>query len=295
MGKAVALDLARKGASLAIVARNKANLEGVIAELKKAAPWPEHQRFKAFSADLTTYTAVKTCFEEVKAWAGVPDIVWQIHGCSFPAFFKDCTPELLEAQLATNYTSVMHIAHVAINMMVDNPPPSGAPKRHIIFTSSSTAFYSFIGYAPYGPAKAAVRSLTDSLRSECLLYDINVACVFPGGITSPGFDEENKTKPEVTRQVEGTDTPQTAEEVSRIAIQRLERGHTLVTTQFISELLRSAAWGGSRRSNLVFDTIMAGVGNLAWWFVLPGHDATVRDYRKKNGVPEKKVVGWTGR
>lgn len=43
------------------------------------------------------------------------------------------------------------------------------------------------------------------MRSELILYGISVHAYFPGTIFSPGLEEENKTKPEITRQIEGTE------------------------------------------------------------------------------------------
>ena len=38
-----------------------------------------------------------------------------------------------------------------------------------------------------------------------ILYDISVHAYFPGTIFSPGLEEENKTKPKITREIEGTE------------------------------------------------------------------------------------------
>lgn len=38
-----------------------------------------------------------------------------------------------------------------------------------------------------------------------MLYDIDVHIAFPGTIFSPGYENENKTKPKVTLKIEETD------------------------------------------------------------------------------------------
>lgn len=45
--------------------------------------------------------------------------------------------------------------------------------------------------------------LADSLRSELLLYGIKIHAYFPGTILSPGFEIEQKTKPRITKEIEG--------------------------------------------------------------------------------------------
>ena len=47
--------------------------------------------------------------------------------------------------------------------------------------------------------------LAETLRSELLLYGISVHAYFPATILSPGFEEENKTKPKITLEIEGAD------------------------------------------------------------------------------------------
>lgn len=47
--------------------------------------------------------------------------------------------------------------------------------------------------------------LAESLRSELILYGISVHAYFPGTILSPGLEEENKTKPKITLEIEGQD------------------------------------------------------------------------------------------
>jgi len=56
--------------------------------------------------------------------------------------------------------------------------------------------------------------LADSLRSELLLYGIDVHVFFPPTMYTPGFDEENKTKPAITRKIESTDEGLTPEQAA---------------------------------------------------------------------------------
>jgi 3-dehydrosphinganine reductase len=96
-----------------------------------------------------------------------------------------------------NYFTALHTAHASIRSMNASPTTSGE-KCHIIFTSFMLEFCPITGYNAYSPAKAAVRSLADGLRQECLLYEIDVYACFPTTIYTPGFEEEQKTKPELT-------------------------------------------------------------------------------------------------
>ena len=56
--------------------------------------------------------------------------------------------------------------------------------------------------------------LADTLQSELMLYGIDVHIYFPNSMFTPGFDEENKTKPEIVKRIEGVEDGQTAEQAA---------------------------------------------------------------------------------
>ena len=64
------------------------------------------------------------------------------------------------------------------------------------------------------PLSYIYAGLADSLRSELLLYGIDVHVFFPPTMYTPGFDEENKTKPAITRKIESTDEGLTPEQAA---------------------------------------------------------------------------------
>lgn len=122
--------------------------------------------------------------------------------------------------------------------MIRSPQESGSPHRKIVFVASLLSFCAIPGWASYAPAKAAIRMLADSLREECFLYDIDIHCIFPGAMSTPGFAEEEKTKPELTRTIEGRTRVESAETVSQRVIKQLESGHVHITYGFIGSLLK---------------------------------------------------------
>lgn len=52
---------------------------------------------------------------------------------------------------------------------------------------------------------ACSSGLAEALQSELILYDIDVHIAFPGTIFSPGLEEENRVKPQVTLKIEESD------------------------------------------------------------------------------------------
>ncbi|KAE8446956.1 hypothetical protein EG329_011438 [Mollisiaceae sp. DMI_Dod_QoI] len=295
MGKSVAIQLAQKGANIIIVARNVGKLEAALAEIKAAATSPSTQRFQYMSADVSDPDDASRIIAESIAWNNgqAPSIVWCIAGASSPGLFIDTPRSVMRAQMDINFWSCVDMAHAILNeWLAPGAADSGKKKgkgeeKHLVFTSSVVAFYPVVGYAPYAPSKAAIKSLSDSLVQECLLYgdEVKVHTVFPGTISSPGLEMENKTKPEITHMLEESDPVQTPDVVAAKAIRGLEKGEYLVTVSWLGSLMRGCAWGGSKRGNWVVDTSMTWLASLVWFFVGKELDGKVRTYGRTHGHP----------
>ncbi|CCD34106.1 hypothetical protein ACHAPC_009312 [Botrytis cinerea] len=288
MGKSVAIQLAKKGANVIIVARNVGKLEKAMVEIKAAALSPSTQSFHYISADVSISTEAARILEEATKFnsSNPPDIVWCIAGTSTPGFFLDTTPQKLRTQMDINYWSCADMAHCILKSWLSTPNLNAEKKdRHLIFTSSVLAFYSVVGYTPYSPTKAAIRSLSDTLYQEVLLYPNppQIHTIFPGTIASPGLEIENQGKPEITHLLEETDPIQTPDEVARNSIRGLERGEYLITVGWLGSMMRACAWGGSRRGNWVLDTLVTWGTSVVWGFVGRDLDGKVRRWGEAKG------------
>lgn len=287
MGRSVARILASKGANVVIVARNVQKLEAALEHIKSSATSPT-QRFHYFSADVTKSSEATRIIDEVTAWndGAAPDVVWCIAGGAHPTLFLETTPEKLRQQMDMNYWSCADMAHAILAQWL-HPSKIQETPRHLIFTSSVLAFYPIVGYIPYSPAKAALRSLSDTLNQELKLYssNIKVHTVFPGSIMTPGFAEENKIKPAITQILEKDDPVQTADEVAEKSIKGLERGEYLITVGLLGTAMRGSAWSGSPRNNWLVDSAMAWVTSIAWPFIQWDLDGKVAKYGKEHGHP----------
>lgn len=183
------------------------------------------------------------------------------------------------------------MAHIILSKWTAPDAPSKGTERHLIFTASSMAFYPVVGYNAYSPAKAAMRNLHDGLTQEIMIYgeDINLHTIFPGNISSPGMENENITKPDVTFKLEESDPPQTPDDVARVSIKGLENGEQLVCTNFLSQVMRAHMWSGIPRNNWLWDTLLTSIVAIAWPFARYDMDSSVRKYGKKHGHPSNYV------
>lgn len=244
---------------------------------------------------------------ETTAWNGgnPPDVVWANAGSSHPFLFIDTPIETLHSQMDINYWAACYLAQATLKSWLkpttsrtDAASAAAMPPRHFIITSSVICFVGLAGYAPYGPAKSALRSLADTLRSETRLYngyrsnnpdkgpatDVEIHICTPGTIFSPGLEQENKTKPAVTKILEESDPRQTEDEVAAAAVKGLERGNYLIATQWLGQLMRAGMLGGSPRNNVLIDTIVTWVTSIVWLFIQPDLESKVFKWGAENQV-----------
>lgn len=165
--------------------------------------------------------------------------------------------------------------------------------KHIIFTGSILSCFAIAGHGTYCPSKFALRALTDALAMEVRLYPdvpMEVHLVLPQSIDTAGYKHENETKPQITLELEGVDSPQPAEEVARSAIAGIEKGHYFVTTSLLGDLCRWGAMSNSPRNNWLLDTIMGWITPFIWAFVMWDMNARVSAWGKKK-KPEAAAKG----
>lgn len=291
MGLSAARQLAAKGANVIIVARNVGKLEEAMLQLKASAKNPSTQRFHYISADVSERGYAAPLIAEAISWNNgkTPDIVWCIAGLATPHLWVDAPLEEARRNMDVNYWGNAEMSHAILNEWLAPTAPIEDEPKHFIFTSSVVAFYSVCGYAPYAPAKAAIRVLADTLAQEVLLYPqkVKIHVVFPGTIQSAGLETENITKPEITHILEEDDPVQSPDVVAKAAISGLEKGQFFVTVAWLGHLMKWGSMSGSPRNNWFIETIMSFVATLAWLIVYPVIKGKITSFAKKKGHPSR--------
>ncbi|TGJ82663.1 hypothetical protein E0Z10_g6099 [Xylaria hypoxylon] len=289
MGRSAARQLAEKGANVILVSRSANKLQEAMAEAKAAARNPQTQRFHYISVDVSKPDYAGPLLTEAIAWNdGKPlDVVWCVAGKSTPDFWVEAPLSVSREHMDLNFWGSAEMAHAVLRLWCAPDAPVVPEPKHLIFTSSVVAFFTIIGYGTYTPAKAALRGLADTLAQELEIYPqkVKLHIVYPGSISSPGFERENKTKPEITSILEESDPVQTPDVVAAAAIRGLEKGHYSITVAFLGSVLRWGSLGGSPRNNWVVDTFMSWIITVVWIFALPDIYSKIRKYGKKNGHP----------
>lgn len=71
----------------------------------------------------------------------------------------------------------------------------------IVLTSSQGGLLGIYGFGAYSATKFAVRGLAEALYMETKHLNINVSLALPADTDTPGFANEEKSKPKITKEI----------------------------------------------------------------------------------------------
>jgi 3-dehydrosphinganine reductase len=189
IGRAVAQKIYSMGSDVLIVARGKEALAEATQEIKTFSSVGD-QFIESISADCTDMETLKPLFEDFFDSLGVPDYLINCAGYAYPEYVQNMALQDFKKQMDINYYSQLVPILIALPYFIERR--SG----YIVTTSSMLGFFGFIGYSCYTPTKFAIYGLTDTLRHELKPYNIKFSVIMPPDTKTPGFDIENRTKPQ---------------------------------------------------------------------------------------------------
>ncbi|SGY63640.1 BQ5605_C007g04814 [Microbotryum silenes-dioicae] len=276
LGLALACLLVERGAHVSIVSRSKVKLEAALARIETHRQSPS-QHIASYACDLTLADdAAATLNLACEKLGEAPDFVFACAGGTIPGFFADLDAESHWQGMQWNFKTALCTVHEATRRMRQEGKPG-----KIVFTASVLAMMGFAGYSAYTPSKYAIRGLAETLRNELQMYGISVHLFLPATILSPGFVEEQKVKPAMTRRIEGPDVGLTPEVVAAHMIRGLDRDNFYITYEPVGHMLRNSR-GITPRNNVLIDTLWGIAGTIAfpiWRRISP--DSEVRAEAKK--------------
>jgi 3-dehydrosphinganine reductase len=233
IGLALAKALAREGYSLCLLARDLEKLDQ--AQKSVSALFIEdQQQVDIISCDASDYDDLS---KKLAAWtskAGVPDLVINSAGVTYPGYFQDLNLDIFHWQMDVNYFGTLNVIKCLINDMIDRG--SGT----IVNISSQASFTGVFGYSAYGPSKYAVRGLSDVLRSEMKPLGINVHIVFPPDTETPQLEFEKDLKPPETKAIAGASGVLSAEKVAEEIMNGVKKGKYVIIPGFEGKLIYRA-------------------------------------------------------
>ena len=171
LGRAMAIALAKEGANLALVSRDRAKLDSVAGEVLAANPGGEA---RAFVADVSREADVDRLRQEVSAAFPRVDILINNAGINVRKNLVDFTLEEWSSVQNTNVTAVFLMCRAFIPLM------QGAGYGRILNMTSIMSHVSMPMRTAYSTSKAALLGLTKALALEMAPHGITVNGISPG-------------------------------------------------------------------------------------------------------------------
>lgn len=169
LGKAMALALARHGASVALVARDEEKLEETAATVRD-----QGAEAAVFKTDVTSEAEVLRLEKDVAARLGNVQILVNNAGVNLRKPITDFTLDEWNWVIGTNLTSAFLLCRSFV------PHMKGTGYGRIINMTSIMSHVSLPGRAAYSSSKTALLGLTRALAMELAAEGITVIGISPG-------------------------------------------------------------------------------------------------------------------
>ncbi|MDY6872012.1 MAG: SDR family oxidoreductase [Actinomycetota bacterium] len=173
IGQALAIELARSGASVAISDVNTEGLAETERRIKETgAP------VKADRLDVTEREAFLLYADEVKEHFGKVNQIYNNAGIAFTGDIEVCQFKDIERVMDVDFWGVVNGTKAFLPHLV------ASGDGHVINVSSVFGLFSVPGQGAYNAAKFAVRGFTEALNQEMTVagHPVKVTTVHPGGI-----------------------------------------------------------------------------------------------------------------
>jgi NAD(P)-dependent dehydrogenase (short-subunit alcohol dehydrogenase family) len=178
IGRATALEFARRGDRVGLIARGQTGLDAAADEVRKAGGTP-----LPVSADVASFNEVDAAASAIERELGPIDVWVNVAFTSVFAPFGEITPEEFRRVTEVTYLGFVHGTMAALTRM--RPRDRGT----IVQTGSALGERSIPLQSAYCGAKHAINGFTSSLRCE-LLHDhsgIHVTVVQMPAVNTPQF------------------------------------------------------------------------------------------------------------
>ncbi|CAF0976205.1 unnamed protein product [Rotaria sp. Silwood1] len=259
IGKELArLFLNEYGSRVTILARNSERLEQCRRELSPNLS----DRLLCLSVDISeSYEQVENAIEQaIRHHQDKPiDILINNAAIFYARPFHQTKPEEFAEMMRINYLGCIYCTQACLTSM------KRRGSGRIVFVSSQAGQLGVFGYTSYCSTKFALKGLAESLQMELVRENIYITLVFPPDTDTPGFKEENKTKPKETQMINETSGVLSADQVAKKIIQATRKGSFTCSygiNGFLLTCLTCGAQPVTTISEIIFQSLFMGLLRL---------------------------------
>jgi len=174
IGRAVAVECARRGALVAVSDVDEAGLAETVEQLEVAGV----RELRSDRLDVADRAAVAAYADAVAAHFGRVNVVVNNAGVALSGDVEDLAWPDMEWIMGINFWGVVHGTKEFLPHLI------ASGDGHVVNMSSLFGLVSMPGQSMYNAAKYAVRGFTEALREEMLVagHPVRVTAVHPGGV-----------------------------------------------------------------------------------------------------------------
>ena len=168
IGKALVDEALKRGARVAVCARNLDKLQGL---------FPQSDKLLCYKTDVSKEPDCKAFIDAAVAkWGGI-DVLINNAGVSMRALFEEVNLSVIKELMDINFWGAVYCTKYAL--------PSILKQKGVIAAVSSIAGYRGLpGRTGYSASKYALQGFLESLRTELLHTGVHVMWVSPGFVSS---------------------------------------------------------------------------------------------------------------
>lgn len=196
LGKATALGLAKRGATVILVSRTQAKGEATRDEIRRAT---HNESVHTLQADLMSQAAIRQLADQCTTAYPRLDILVNNAGGVF--YTRTTTPDGIETSLAFNHLANFLLTHLLLDTLKANRPSRIVnvttrlfPNTRINFDDLQFETRKYNGFGAYGESKLANILFTRELAARLEGSGVTVNCVHPG-IFRSNFGKNNTQEP----------------------------------------------------------------------------------------------------
>ena len=221
IGAATAIEFAKAGAEVILVARNEKKLRELAADIISTGG-----KAKFFSIDVSDFKAVQKLGEDVVGTVGVPDILINNAGQGIWKFVDETSFEEVSEMMSVPYFAAFYVTKVFLPLMQKRN--SG----HIVNMTSYAGFIAFSGATAYIAARTAMIGFHNALTADLYKTNIKTSLAYFAKVTSdywqnnPGSEERLPTSQALIPVI-------TPEKAARAIVNGVQKNKRKIATPFM--------------------------------------------------------------
>ena len=184
LGKAIASEFARLGASIVIASRSAGHLEAGQAAMEALGAG-----VATAVCDIRDPASVAATFDAAAEAFGLPDVLVNNAAANFPVPAEDMSPNAWRTVVDITLNGTFNCTRLAAAAMSKTTPQVDGERGAIVNFASVAAFDGQIGQAAYSATKAGIAGMTLPIARDLSSIGVRVNAVAPGLFDTPIYDK----------------------------------------------------------------------------------------------------------